>query len=121
MKLLLPRKKYEGKGKKDLSLPERVKKKVTAGISYQKGVIMCEDWDPKIHFNGNNYKEFVKLHWPAAQENSINPKSKLVLQDDDPVQKSKQAHLEYKVYKICNADNKIHEKLDLLGQKRNSH
>ena len=69
--------------------------KFFVAIAYGKGVIMCEHWDPDVKFNGANYKEFVKRHWPAALENSTNPRNKLVLQDGDPVQKSKQAHLAY--------------------------
>ena len=52
---------------------------------------MCEHWNPDVKFNGVNYKE----HWPFVLENSTNPVNKLVLQDGDPVQQSKQAHQAY--------------------------
>ena len=60
-------------------------------IAFGKGVVMCEHWDPDIHFNGKHYRDFVTTHWPAALQNSTIPINKLVLQDGDPMQKSRQA------------------------------
>ena len=37
-------------------------------ISHGKGVVMCKQWDPKVTFNGINYKEFVRTHFPSAIE-----------------------------------------------------
>ena len=56
---------------------------------------MCGHWYPDIHFNGKNYRDFITTYWPAALQNSTNPINKLVLQDGDPVQKSRQANLAY--------------------------
>ena len=41
-------------------------------ISHGKGVVMCEQWDPKVTFNGINFKEFVRTHFPSAIERSSN-------------------------------------------------
>ena len=97
-KAKLWRKRSEGmsmsrKGKKEGNNARSVK--LFVAIAYNKGVVMCEQWNPEVRFLGVNYKEFVKRHWPAALENSTNPKNKLVLQDGCPVQKSKQANLAY--------------------------
>ena len=64
-------------------------------ISYGKGVVMCEQWDPQLIFNGSNYKEFVNLHMPNTIAQSNNARNKLILQDGCPVQKSRQANLAY--------------------------
>ena len=64
-------------------------------IAYGKGVIMCEQFPPDLRFDGVNYRQFVLEHFPLALEKSTNPVQKLVLQDGDPVQKSRQAHLAY--------------------------
>ena len=69
--------------------------KLFVGILYTKGAVMCEQWDPNTVFNGRNYREFVKNHFPDAIARSSNFRNKLVLQDGDPVQKSKQANLAY--------------------------
>ena len=34
--------------------------KLFVAIAYQKGVIMCEQWDPNTPFLGIHYKEFAK-------------------------------------------------------------
>ena len=34
--------------------------KLFVAIAYQKGVIMCDQWDPNTAFLGIHYKEFVK-------------------------------------------------------------
>ena len=62
-------------------------------IAYGKGVIMCEQWDPKVKFTRRNYKEFVKEHFSNTLELSTN--NKLILQDGCLVQKSKQAQMAY--------------------------
>ena len=65
-------------------------------IAYGKGVVMCEQFDSQTTFNGVNYKEFVKDHFPAALADSANPVRKLVLQDGCPVQKSAEAKKGYR-------------------------
>lgn len=69
--------------------------KFFVGISYNKGVIMCDQWDSTVKFNGINYNTFVKERWRPALEKCTNPRNKLVLQDGCPVQNSKQAKLAY--------------------------
>ena len=83
------------KGKKEGNSGRPVK--LFVAIAYQKGVIMCEQWDPNTPSLGIHYKEFVKKHFPVTFECSVNPKNKLVLQEGCPVQKSKQAQLRYAV------------------------
>ena len=61
--------------------------KLFVAIACQKGVIMCDQWDPNTPFLGIHYKEFVKKHFSVAFECSANPKNKLVLQDRCPIQK----------------------------------
>ena len=100
---IAPKSKIWRKSREGLTMTAKGKKegnngrcvKLFVAISYGKGVVMCKAWDPEIKFNGANYKEFVKKHWPRALERSTNPRNKLVLQDGDPVQKSKQAYLAY--------------------------
>ena len=100
---ILPRKRIWRKRGEGLSITGKGRKggnngrcvKLFVGISYAKGVVMCEQWDPNTVFNGRNYKEFVKSHFPNAIARSSNFKNKLILQDGDPVQKSKQANIAY--------------------------
>jgi len=92
------RKRCEGlqltsKGKKEGNNGRRVKMFVS--ISHSKGVVMCEQWDPKVKFNGENYKKFVIKYFPDVLQKCSNARNKLVLQDGDPVQKSKQANMAY--------------------------
>ena len=60
-------------------------------ISYSKGVVLCEPYEG--HINGIMFSKFIKDHFPAAFEKSVNPKGKLFLQDGDPSQNSKLAEL----------------------------
>ena len=60
-------------------------------IAYGKGVTMCEQFRPDQKFDGVNYREFVLDHFPLALEKNTNPVQKLVLQDGDLVQKSRDA------------------------------
>ena len=82
------------KGKKEGNNGKKVF--MFVAVAYGKGVVMCEQFDPEIKFNGKNYKEFVAKHFPNTLRKSANPRSKVVLQDGDPVQKSAQAHIAYK-------------------------
>ena len=78
--------KKEGNGGKKLRL--------FVAISYGKGVIMCEEFPREQRYYGVNYKNFVIEHFPEAFRKCCNDQ-KLVLQDGDPVQTSKQAQLAY--------------------------
>ena len=71
------------------------KVRLFVAMAYGKGVIMCEQFPADQIFNGVNYRQFVLNHFPLALQKSTNPAQKLVLQDGDPVQKSKQARLAY--------------------------
>ena len=81
------------KGKKEGNNGKKIR--LFVAIAYGKGVIMCEQFPPGLTFNGVNYRQFVLDHFPLALKKSANPKQKLILQDGDPVQKSKQARLAY--------------------------
>lgn len=81
------------KGKKEGNGGNKVR--LFVAIAYGKGVIMCEQFPPELTFNGVNYRQFVLEHFPLALKKSANPTQKLILQDGDPVQKSKQARLAY--------------------------
>ena len=81
------------KGKKEGNNGNQVR--LFVAIAYGKGVIMCEQFPRHLKFNGVNYREFVLQHFPLALQKSNNPVQKLILQDGDPVQKSRQAHLAY--------------------------
>ena len=89
--------KHTRKGKKEGNSGRKVR--LFVAIAYGKGVIMCEQFPPELTFNGVNYRQFVLQHFPLALEKSTNPKQKLVLQDGDPVQKSKQSRLAYDALK----------------------
>lgn len=82
-----------GKGKKEGNSGKAVR--VFVAIAYNKGVIMAEQWENDVRFVGSNYRTFVEEHFPRVLEQSTNARNKLVLQDGDPVQKSKQAQLAY--------------------------
>ena len=69
--------------------------KFFVAISYNKGVVLCEQWDSNEKFNGANYNKFIKEKWEEALRKSNNSKNKLVLQDGCPVQNSKKANLAY--------------------------
>ena len=58
-------------------------------IAYGKGVVLAEQYLGKI--NGEKFAKIVRDSFPAALENSANPVNKLILQDGDPSQNSKQA------------------------------
>ena len=100
---IAPKSKISRKRKEGLTMTCKGKKegnngrcaKLFVAIAYGKGVVMCEHWNPDVNFNGVNYKELVKKHRPSALENSTNLVNKLVLQDGNPVQKSKQAQQAY--------------------------
>ena len=55
---------------------------------------MCEEFPREQRYYGVNYKNFVIEHFPEAFRKCCNDQ-KLVLQDGDPVQTSKQAQLAY--------------------------
>lgn len=57
-------------------------------ISYNKGVIMCEQYDK---MNGPYFADFVKRNFRQMFNDSINPNSRLFVQDGDPSQNSKAA------------------------------
>ena len=49
----------------------------------------------EVKFIGRNYQEFVKEHFPNTLELSANSDNKLTSQDGRPLQKSKQAQMDY--------------------------
>ena len=57
------------------------------GISYTKGVVLCEQYFEKI--NGPLFANISRKTFPDALAQSVNPKNKLILQDGDPSQNSK--------------------------------
>lgn len=81
------------KGKKEGNNGKKVR--MFVAMAYGKGVVMCEQFPPELTFNGINYRQFVMDHFPRALAKSTNPTQKLILQDGDPVQQSKQARLAY--------------------------
>ena len=82
------------KGKKEGNNGRKLR--LFVAVSYGKGVIMCDEFPRDLKFNGANYKEFVINTFPEAFKKCCNSQ-KLVLQDGDPVQKSKQAQTAYDV------------------------
>lgn len=56
-------------------------------ISYNKGVVLCEQYDGSI--TGAKMAEIVKSSFPQAFKDSINPKAKRILMDGCPRQNSK--------------------------------
>ena len=52
-------------------------------ISYNKGVIMCEQYDK---MNGPYFADFAKRNFRQMFNDSINPNSRLFVQDGDPSQ-----------------------------------
>ena len=59
------------------------------GVSYTKGVILCEQYFEKI--NDPLFANVAKKAFPDALAQSVNPKNKLILQDGGPSQNSKVA------------------------------
>jgi len=86
--------KMTAKGKKEGNNGKRVK--LYVGISHGKGVVMCDQWDNDIKYNGESYKQFVIDNFPKVWKKCSNGRKKIVLQDGDPVQTSQQAYLGYK-------------------------
>lgn len=71
------------KGKKEGS----TQVKFMVAISYQQGVVLCEEYENRLC--GRGFASMVRKKFPLAFTLSINPKSKRVLQDGCPVQNSK--------------------------------
>ena len=84
--------KLSRKGKKEGNGGKKVR--LFVAISYGKGVIMCEEYPRDERYIGVNYRQFVLDKFPDAFQKCCN-NQKLVLQDGDPVQTSKQAQLAY--------------------------
>ena len=61
--------------------------KFMVAISYNKGVVLCEEYDRKL--DGYRFSRMVRRCFPLAFNLSINPKSKRILQGGCPVQNSK--------------------------------
>ena len=80
---------YTRKGKKEGNSGKKIR--LFVAVAYKKGVIMCEQFDPEERFCGESYGRFIVKHFPSAFKDSANPRGKLVLQDGDPVQRSKKA------------------------------
>ena len=59
------------------------------GISYNRGVVICEQYFDKI--TGTKFAKMVDQKFPQAFQLSINPHNKAFLQDGDPSQNSKLA------------------------------
>ena len=59
------------------------------GVSYTKGVVLCEQYFEKI--NGPLFGNIARKTFPDALARSVKPKNKLILQDGDPSQNSKVA------------------------------
>ncbi len=57
------------------------------GISYQKGVVLCERYYGAI--TGEKYACIIQNHFPHALAKSIDPKGKRIVQDNCPRQQSK--------------------------------
>lgn len=55
-------------------------------IAYGKGVVSCDQYFHRL--KGENFAEYVRLHFPQIFLDSANPTSKRFLQDGDPVQNS---------------------------------
>ena len=55
-------------------------------ISYEKGVVMCEQYEG--HINGRLFADIVKEKFPETFSKSTNCKNMLFLQDGDPSQNS---------------------------------
>ena len=66
-------------------------------ISYTKGVICCEQYSK---MSGTYFASFIHKHFDSLFKRSINPKSKLFIQDDDPSQNSKAARV---ILEACGA------------------
>ena len=60
-------------------------------VAYNKGVICCEQYLGNM--NGQLFANFLRENVPQMFEHSANPKGKLFLQDGDPSQNSKEAHI----------------------------
>ena len=60
-------------------------------MCYGKGVLVCEQYEK---MNGSYFAEFVKSNFNDMFSKSINPNSKLFIQDGDPSQNSKAARIE---------------------------
>ena len=71
------------KGKKEGS----TQVKFMVAISYQQGVVLCEQYDNRLC--GRSFSTMVRKKFPLAFSLSINPKAKRLLQDGCPVQNSK--------------------------------
>jgi len=87
------------KGKKEGA----VNRNFMVGISYNKGVVLCEEYFGAI--NGKKMVRIVDEHFPQAFENSIDPKGKRFLTDNCPRQTCKVAMAAYdrvnaKVFRI---------------------
>ena len=59
-------------------------------ISYQKGVILCENYE---HLDGPFFAKFIKKNFVKVFNRSNNPEGNLFVQDGDPSQTSMQAKL----------------------------
>ena len=59
-------------------------------ISYTKGVICCDQYSK---MSGTYFASFIHKHFDSLFKRSINPKSKLFIQDGDPSQNSKAARV----------------------------
>ena len=59
------------------------------GVSYTKGVVLCEQYFEKI--NGPLFGNIARKTFPDALAQSVKPKNKLILQDGYPSQNSKVA------------------------------
>ena len=57
-------------------------------ISSNHGVVLCENYEK---LNGSQYVEMIRKFFPLAFSDSVNPKSKRILQDGCPVQNSRKA------------------------------
>ena len=55
-------------------------------IAYGKGVVSCDQYFHR--FKGEDFAEYVRLHFPQIFLDSANPTAKRFLQDGDPVQNS---------------------------------
>ena len=66
---IAPRKKIWRERGEDLEMTAKGKKegRELVVISNGKGIVMCEQWDPKVTFNGLNYKEFARKHFPRLK------------------------------------------------------
>ena len=55
-------------------------------IAYGKGVVSCDQYFHRL--KGENFADYVRLHFPQIFPDSANPIAKRFVQDGDPVQNS---------------------------------